>query len=478
MARKKPHEEHENHERWLVSYADFITLLFAFFVVMYAISSVNEGKYRVLSDALVAAFRSSPKSLQPIQVGSLSKAPVTSEAQEDERKPAMVRLPKMFVSQSESLEGEVRDPLMEEKYLDGDDVVNIAKIADAVQEALQELVDEGLITINRDALWIEVEIKDSVLFPSGSARLQDEAIPILQELARILRQFPNPLRIEGHTDNIPIHTVVYPSNWELSAARAASVIRLFVQAGIDPTRMVAQGYGEFRPVADNDTPEGRARNRRVTIVVLANKTVERLLGDRVRQVQRRLLKPVAETAIAAGEPAPAADASDDKSEDIPTDRDAAVPAAGTIAGTPSVGTEAQSDDGEVAVAGAETPQVQPVPASQHLQEKARVDTAEAELPARRSLQPVRWREDAAAERVPMPEPPPRPWFAPLALSPPLVAPSLGASGLGAPSLTPQAVPSGSGLAGSPAEKVQPQGNTPPAPLVVQGETLSEITGFR
>ncbi len=475
MARKKPHEEHENHERWLVSYADFITLLFAFFVVMYAISSVNEGKYRVLSDALVAAFRSSPKSLQPIQIGSLSKAPITSESQEDMRKPAMVRLPKMFISQDDSLEGEIHDPLMEEKYLDGDDLVNIGKIADAVQEALQELVEEGLIRINRDALWIEVEIRDSVLFPSGSARLQDEAIPILRELARILQQFPNPLRIEGHTDNIPIHTVVYPSNWELSAARAASVIRLFEQAGIDPTRMVAQGYGEFRPVADNDTPEGRAQNRRVTIVVLANETVERLLGDRVRQVQRHLLKPVMETAIAASDLAPAAGASNDVlnslsngipdndvSGDISDDADAVY-----VADSSFDEVEEMPSDLNVSIAGSSVPQAQAIPDSR---EEAGMDMTEAEIPTRGPLQQRHWRESVAVDPVPMPDPPPRPWFAPLALPPPLVTPEVGTSS----PLVPRPPFSGAGV--SPM-RMLPSGIPSAVSRLVPGEILSEITSF-
>jgi len=279
MARKKAPEEHENHERWLVSYADFITLLFAFFVVMYSISSVNEGKYRVLSDSLVSAFRSSPKSLQPIQIGALSKAPVASTAQENVKNPALVKLPKMFISQNKSQQGQIRDPLKEEKYEDGDDLVALKKIADDVKEALASLVDQGLITVKQEALWVEVEIKDSVLFPSGSARLQDQAKPVLEKLAQVLSESENSIRVEGFTDNLPINTVVYPSNWELSAARASSVVRLFVKHGIAPNRLVAQGYGEHHPIADNNTPEGRSQNRRVVIVVLADKLVEQLLYE-------------------------------------------------------------------------------------------------------------------------------------------------------------------------------------------------------
>ncbi len=279
MARKKAPEEHENHERWLVSYADFITLLFAFFVVMYSISSVNEGKYRVLSDSLVSAFHSSPKSLQPIQIGALSKAPVTSTTQVDTKNPALVKLPKMFISQNKNIDGQVRDPLQDEQYKEGDDLVVLKKIADDVKDALASLVDQGLITVKQGALWVEIEIKNSVLYTSGSARLQEQAMPVLKKVAKVLSESENAIRVEGFTDNLSISTVVYPSNWELSAARASSVVRLFVKHGITPNRMVAQGYGKYRPIADNNTPEGRAQNRRVVIVVLADKLVEKLLNE-------------------------------------------------------------------------------------------------------------------------------------------------------------------------------------------------------
>jgi len=297
MARKKAPEEHENHERWLVSYADFITLLFAFFVVMYAISSVNEGKYRVLSDSLVAAFRSSPKSLQPIQIGGISKAPVTSTEQVNQRKAAIVKLPKMFLSQEISKQGIMRDPLLEEKYKQGDNLVELQKIADNVRKALAKLVAQGLITVKQKALWVEVLISDSVLFPSGSARLQSKAVGVIKKLAGILQDFPNPVRVEGFTDNVPIKTIVYPSNWELSAARAASVVRLFSASGIAPDRLVAQGYGEFRPVASNETSKGRARNRRVVVVVLADQMVEKLLSDRASLGLKEIKKPAGKSTV-------------------------------------------------------------------------------------------------------------------------------------------------------------------------------------
>ncbi len=466
MARKKPHEEHENHERWLVSYADFITLLFAFFVVMYAISSVNEGKYRVLSDALVAAFRSSPKSLEPIQIGSLSKAPVVSTSQENHRDPAVMKLPKMFVSRSESENGEIRDPLMEEKYLTGDDQVNISKIADEVEKALAGLVEEGMIKVNRNVLWTEVEIRDSILFPSGSAQLQPDALPVLEEVAGILREFPNPIRVEGHTDNVPINTIVYPSNWELSAARATSVVRLFAEAGIAPARMVAQGYGEYRPVAGNDTPEGRARNRRVVIVVLADKTVERLLGDRVVAAQRRFIMPAA-----VGDESSRAETQGD--EDVAAQEPPALPAS---AGNPAGAREARAGDTDTdeksAVAmEAAIPEVQAGEPGTAVSSPQPVADAVLEAGSRRSGGPpprlVRWRS-ATAATVPVP--------APAVSAPGPLSTSLGLSFVGPPiklgrpvtPLAPVTAPSEA------ARKPAPAGAAPPA-AAVPGETLSEIT---
>lgn len=275
MARKQKHEEHENHERWLISYADFITLLFAFFVVMYSVSSVNEGKYRVLSDALVAAFRSSNKSLEPIQVGELSKA-----KKEMSMVSAIVEQKKIGVGKETRSEPELDTQAAqagsEQNIREG--MTHIMRMADEIEKAMANLIQKDLITVRRDAMWIEVEIKTSILFPSGSASLQTDSLPVLKELARILRQFPNPIRVEGFTDSLPISTAAFPSNWELSAGRAASVVHLFSTQGIDPKRMAAIGFAEFRPIADNGTLEGRSKNRRVVIVVLESPEAERFFS--------------------------------------------------------------------------------------------------------------------------------------------------------------------------------------------------------
>jgi len=291
MARKQRHEEHENHERWLVSYADFITLLFAFFVVMYSISSVNEGKYRVLSDSLMSAFRNPMRSLEPVQVGKLVRSPVATDAA-----PSLVELPSFappmiltkpvppLETKSES-EADAMPLDQDAPPLDAKESAKLLSIADDIKQALAPLIDQKIIEVRQQKWWLEIEIKTSILFASGSAQLERDAIPVLVKLADILSPFPNPVEVEGFTDNVPIKTLAYPSNWELSAARAASVVHVFTRYGIRPQRLLAIGYGEFRPAAENTTPGGRAQNRRVVIVVPANNKTRRFLGSAELQAQ-------------------------------------------------------------------------------------------------------------------------------------------------------------------------------------------------
>jgi chemotaxis protein MotB len=243
MGRRRKEEEHENHERWLVSYADFITLLFAFFVVMYAISSVNEGKYRVLSDSISSAFRNIPGSTSGamVQVNPSVPTPVSIPF----RKPQVTNL-KTDVAREKNRQ------LLRNK-------------AKEINEALAPLVQQGQVRITEGALGITVEINASVLFDSGEARLQIPAIRAISAVGQILATTDFPITVEGHTDNAPINTPLFPSNWELSGARAASVVRLFVDTGVDPRRLAATGYADQRPMADNATTEGRQRNRRVAI---------------------------------------------------------------------------------------------------------------------------------------------------------------------------------------------------------------------
>lgn len=272
MARKRKHkhDEHVNHEAWAIPYGDLITLLLALFVCMYAISSVNEGKYRVLADSLSQAFGGPPKSLKPIQFGEKPEKGVVSDA--------------MFNTVNlrgfEDEQRQLRQPRREGQYGGSDPVRRaeaerraaeaLKRMSEQVERAMQGLIDQKMITVRRTEQWLEIEIRTDILFPSGVAKVAPDAVPVLQKLAEILAPFRNPIRIEGHTDNRPIATVAFPSNWELSAARAASVVHLFMRSGVEPTRMSVAGLGEYRPVAANDSEEGRNRNRRVIVVVMAD----------------------------------------------------------------------------------------------------------------------------------------------------------------------------------------------------------------
>jgi chemotaxis protein MotB len=264
MARRKKHEEHENHERWLVSYADFITLLFAFFVVMYAISSVNEGKYRVLSETLNAVFSDPVRSKNPIQIGEVSRGQgEESPAPGDPLEP--------------TFQIELPDVPDQPPPASAEDVKTINDLSQQFSSTLSELIESEDVTITQGEDWLELEIKSSVLFESGEARLARAAVPIIGEIADILQSAANPIQVEGFTDNNPINTPRFPSNWELSAARAASVVHLLDRYGIQPDRMSAIGYGEYKPIADNDTEEGRQKNRRVVLVVLGRDNSRRNL---------------------------------------------------------------------------------------------------------------------------------------------------------------------------------------------------------
>jgi chemotaxis protein MotB len=271
MARKHRHEEHANHEAWAIPYGDLVTLLLAFFVVMYSMSSVNEGKYRVLSDSLRAAFRGAPRSVEPIQIGDETAKSLKESADSAITPGALMALP---ARPDERLrqgplagrgDGAAFPGSLSEEGINA----ALREMADAVEEAMRPLINDALIRVERRRSWIEVEINTDILFPSGSATIAAEAVPVLEQIADILAPFPNPIRVEGHTDTQPISTAAFPSNWELSAARAASVVHLYTQRGLDPTRMVVTGLGEYRPAADNATESGRGRNRRVVLIILA-----------------------------------------------------------------------------------------------------------------------------------------------------------------------------------------------------------------
>lgn len=250
MPRRRREQEHENHERWLVSYADFITLLFAFFVVMYSISSINEGKYKILSETLVGVFNQPDRSVNPIPIG-------------DER-PRTTTPDQELLSEQDKQQMAIADPKQ-----------SLESISAQVSDAFADLIASKQLNVSGNELWVEIELNSSLLFPSGDAIPSDEAFEIIERIAKILAPYRNPIHVEGFTDNQPIRSPRFPSNWELSTARAASIVQLLASDGVSPSRLAAVGYGEFQPIADNDTLEGRARNRRVVLVISRNLEVRR-----------------------------------------------------------------------------------------------------------------------------------------------------------------------------------------------------------
>ena len=240
MARRKLQDEHDNHERWLVSYADFITLLFAFFVVMYALSSVNEGKYRILSDSMVSAFRNIPVN----SVGQLAVVMPT---------PLPVEKPNLASKTQEAVRQKQRE--------------SMRSIAKDILEVMAPLVEQGKVRVLETSRGVTIEINDSILFSPGQALIQPPLARAMEAVAEVLVGTDFPITIEGHTDNVPINTAQFPSNWELSAVRATTVLRLFAAAGIPAPRLTAIGYADTRPVEPNALADGRARNRRVSILI-------------------------------------------------------------------------------------------------------------------------------------------------------------------------------------------------------------------
>ncbi len=279
MARKRHYEESHNHERWVVSYADFITLLFAFFVVMYSISSVNEGKYKVLTNSLEAVFSNTPKQISPIILSEYEKnaiasvdrvlvlpLPRTDSTEENEQSSVMI-------TPVTALEPVLSTPLPTISPSEPTLSVQTASekafknILAQLQQDLSELIAGDVLSVHTNDQWIEVDIKSSILFASGQANSNASAQVIIEKIAQVLAGYENAIQVEGFTDNVPIETSQYPSNWELSAARAAAIVRLLAESSINPQRLAAVGYGEFQPIGDNTTESGRQKNRRVVLVI-------------------------------------------------------------------------------------------------------------------------------------------------------------------------------------------------------------------
>jgi chemotaxis protein MotB len=244
---KKKHPEHVNHERWLVSYADFITLLFAFFVVLFASSQSDKKKQIKLSEAMQSAFT-------PLGAFEAhSKTPPLTDvngAAISDASPAALTPPLPSTSRLET-------PEETEKRL----------TRFLAQQVTAGLIHPGSITMRITPDGLVISLHEAGFFPSGSAEIRAASIPVLSLLAATLPA--GPMRVEGHTDNVPIHTAQFATNWELSTTRATAIARLLLDHGkIDPINLSAAGYAEFHPVASNATDDGRTQNRRVDIILL------------------------------------------------------------------------------------------------------------------------------------------------------------------------------------------------------------------
>ena len=261
MARRQRPEEHENHERWLVSYADFITLLLALFVVMYAASRLNNGQYdQVLAGSFVTAFGAQPDGRNKIALTPDVVLPKRT------RKTAPIIASNLPTADDE-LAVKKAHRFVEAQRQQKDQMDIIAR---EIIAAFGSLVEDGQVRVIHSNLGLGVEINASVLFSPGQALLRQESSRVIEAVAQVLKNDSHAIQVEGHTDNIPIVTEKFPSNWELSAVRASSVVRLMIGNGVDAVRLTAAGYGENRPVGPNNTEEGRIRNRRVTIMILSS----------------------------------------------------------------------------------------------------------------------------------------------------------------------------------------------------------------
>lgn len=248
MSRKKQHEEHENHERWLVSYADFITLLFAFFVVMFASSQTDKAKAKQMAEALKQAFEDGHFTTKAVTI-------LGGTIDDKGRGNAQMKGPG----------GAQKTTPAESKEQPVELLPSLKKLT--VQ--LEKEIKNGELEVRLEARGLVISLKQAAFFPSGGDTLAEKTYPTLAKIATVIHKLPNPVRLEGHTDSVPIHNWRYRSNWELSAARSISVRELFDhQFNVPSAQMAIAGYADTNPIDGNETEEGRAHNRRVDILIL------------------------------------------------------------------------------------------------------------------------------------------------------------------------------------------------------------------
>jgi len=363
-------EKPPNHERWVISYADFVTLLLATFVVMYAVSTINSSKFQEMAESFNTAFMGRTTTLNDTGFGAANKGPFnfmpnpvhlpvsSREVMVKDAPPALRQeqtkgdpdhpndkgqfLPRGGVdtqSQSEGQKtgsGAIQDEVAQR-------VQNLDAAFDQLNKSLASLIRKGQVNVSLQPLGVVIDINETLLFSSGKADLMPAALPVIDQIAKILADLRYQIQVNGFTDNVPIHNAQFDSNWDLSATRAISVVKRFVAAGIDPTLLVGAGFGEYHPVAPNNTTEGKAANRRVSIVVVSplegtDPARSRLIGSTPEHgdATSATREPAAGLPAPAPTPAPAAAASTPASAAATAPAAARAPAPATAPPVPLV----------------------------------------------------------------------------------------------------------------------------------------------
>jgi chemotaxis protein MotB len=251
-------EAHDNVDRWLVSYADYMTLLFALFVVLYSMAMVNEKPFETATGSISTIFQTNDISLEKVGDGD-DVSPVNSiDINKKLYSDGLLNASRVEVLESEHVLSKVADNQVG---------TNLTSLEYELDIALNTLVSSGVVKLQIDGDWLEIELKSGLLFPSGSSSVKGKAMPILSLIYDVLGTVTNFVRIRGYTDNEPINTESFSSNWELSVFRATAILRLLEELNMNPARMAIEGYGEFYPSADNNTANGRAKNRKVVIAI-------------------------------------------------------------------------------------------------------------------------------------------------------------------------------------------------------------------
>lgn len=260
MSRRRRARAHVSHERWLVSYADFITLMFAFFVVLYASAQVDHRKVGKLAMAIQVAFQELgvfPASTTRVPI-DLNEPMPFSTVQAIENAKHDTDLSRIASPPTNDLDAAAEE-------------TDLATLQNELQQALQHEIALREVSLHRETDGLVISLREFGFFDSGSTTLKPSALPALDRIASILAIRTCRLRIEGHTDNVPIHTAQVESNWELSTSRATELVRLLIQRyRFSPARLSAAGYAEYHPIASNFTSQGRAQNRRVDVVILSH----------------------------------------------------------------------------------------------------------------------------------------------------------------------------------------------------------------